>query len=48
MPLDLPAFTKAFNQARDRIRGAGHPVDVAAEQERLCALAPADASEHHK
>jgi hypothetical protein len=48
MPLDLPAFTKAFNRARDRIRGAGHPLDVAAEQERLRALVPADASEHDR
>jgi hypothetical protein len=45
MPLDIPTFTKEFNRARDRVRG-GHSVNIAAEQERLRALVPADASEH--
>ncbi|MEU4607985.1 hypothetical protein AB0F43_33815 [Kribbella sp. NPDC023972] len=47
MPLDVPTFTKEFNRARDRIRG-GQPVDIAAEQERLRAMVPADASEHDR
>jgi hypothetical protein len=47
MPLDLPAFNDAFSRARDRVRG-GQPVDVAAEQEKLRALVPADASEHDR
>jgi hypothetical protein len=47
MPLDVPVFTKEFNRARDRVRG-GQSVDIAAEQERLRALVPADASEHER
>jgi hypothetical protein len=47
MPLDLPAFNDAFSRARDRVRGV-HPVDVAAEQAKLRALVPADASEHDR
>jgi hypothetical protein len=48
MPLDLPAFTKAFNRARHRIQAPGHPADVAAEQEGLRAMVPPDASEHDR
>jgi hypothetical protein len=47
MPLDVPNFTKAFNRARERVR-AGQSVDIEAEQERLRALVPADASEHER
>jgi hypothetical protein len=47
MPLDIPAFNDAFGRARDRVRD-GQPVDVAAEQEKLRALVPADASEHDR
>ena len=47
MPLDIPAFNNAFGRARDRVRG-GQPVDVSAEQEKLRALVPADASEDHR
>lgn len=49
MPLDLPAFNDAFSRARDRVRDGGvRPVDVAAEQEKLRALVPADASDHDR
>jgi hypothetical protein len=44
MPLDIPAFSKAFNRAYDRVHG-GQPVDLAAEQEKLRALVPSDASD---
>ncbi|GAB2668764.1 hypothetical protein [Kribbella swartbergensis] len=47
MPLDVPTFTKEFNRTRDRVHG-GQPVDIAAEQERLRALVPADASDHDR
>lgn len=47
MTLDLPVFTKAFNRARERLR-TGETVDLTAEQERLRALVPADASEHDR
>lgn len=47
MPLDIPAFNDAFGRARDRVRG-GQPVDVTAEQDKLRALVPADASEHDR
>ncbi|MEV6414443.1 hypothetical protein [Kribbella sp. NPDC051718] len=42
MPLDLHAFNNAFLRARDRIREQG--ADIAAEQEKLRALVPDDAS----
>ncbi|RZT13567.1 hypothetical protein EV649_6763 [Kribbella sp. VKM Ac-2569] len=48
MPLDLPAFNDAFGRARDRVRGGVQAVDVAAEQEKLRALVPADASDHDR
>ena len=48
MPLDLPAFNDAFGRARDRVRGGVQLVDVAAEQEKLRALVPADASDHDR
>jgi hypothetical protein len=47
MPLDIPAFNNAFGRARDRVRGT-QPVDVPAEQEKLRALVPADASDDHR
>jgi hypothetical protein len=47
MPLDVPAFNNAFGRARDRMR-AGQPVDIPAEQDKLRALVPADASEHDR
>ncbi|MGZ0152594.1 hypothetical protein ACXJJ3_36430 [Kribbella sp. WER1] len=48
MPLDIPAFNTAVNRARDRIRSAPGRVDVPAEQARLRAMIPADASEHDR
>ena len=48
MPLDLPTFTKAYNRARTRIHTAQHPVDVPAEQARLSAMVPPDASDHDR
>ncbi|MFC6162979.1 hypothetical protein [Kribbella jiaozuonensis] len=45
MPLDIPAFNDAFGRARDRVRG-GQAADIPAEQEKLRALVPTDASEH--
>jgi hypothetical protein len=47
MPLDVPAFNNAFGRARDRMR-AGQPVDIPAEQDKLRALVPADASDDHR
>ncbi|WP_427891212.1 hypothetical protein ACQHIV_02420 [Kribbella sp. GL6] len=46
MPVDPHAFNTAFKRARERVRGGS--VDVAAEQESLRALIPADASEHDR
>ncbi|GAB3835301.1 hypothetical protein [Kribbella italica] len=43
MPVDIEEFTLAFNRARDRVRGVAD-ADVAAEQARLRALVPSDAS----
>ncbi|GAA1569687.1 MULTISPECIES: hypothetical protein [Kribbella] len=48
MPLDLPAFNDAYIRARDRVRGDAPAVDVTAEQERLRALVPADATDHDR
>jgi hypothetical protein len=48
MPLDIPAFNDAFGRARDRVRDDVRPTDVAAEQEKLRALVPADASEEDR
>jgi hypothetical protein len=46
MPLDLPAFNTAVNRARDRIQHATGAVDISAEQARLRAMVPPDATEH--
>jgi hypothetical protein len=48
MPLDIPAFNMAFNRAYDRMYRNGQPADLPAEQEKLRALVPADASEHDR
>lgn len=48
MPLDIPAFTTAFNRAYDRLHRSSQPSDLAAEQEKLRALIPEDASEHDR
>ncbi len=46
MPVDAHAFNMAFKRARDRVRAGS--TDLAAEQERLRALIPDDASEHDR
>ncbi|MFF0270580.1 hypothetical protein [Kribbella sp. NPDC004536] len=46
MPVDAHAFNQAFTRARDRVRGG--TADLAAEQARLRALIPADASQHER
>lgn len=48
MPLDIPAFNAAFNRAYDRVHRSAQPADLAAEQEKLRELVPADASEHDR
>lgn len=48
MPLDIPAFNVAFNRAYDRVHRSGQPTDLAAEQEKLRALIPDDASDHDR
>ncbi|NIK58054.1 hypothetical protein [Kribbella shirazensis] len=45
MPLDIPGFNRAFNEAYDRVHDGRTAVDLAAEQEKLRALIPADASD---
>jgi hypothetical protein len=47
MPLDLAEFNTAFSRARDKVRNQ-EGTDVAAEQEKLRALVPDDASEHDR
>lgn len=47
MPLDVYEFNNAFSRARDKIR-TQDGTDVAAEQEKLRALIPADASDHDR
>jgi hypothetical protein len=47
MPLDLAEFNTAFLRARDRVRNQPG-TDVAAEQAKLLALIPDDASEHDR
>ncbi|GAB2612639.1 hypothetical protein [Kribbella endophytica] len=47
MPLDAHEFTMAFSRARERL-GQSPSGDVAAEQERLRALVPADSSDEDK
>ncbi|GAA3133432.1 hypothetical protein JOF29_002349 [Kribbella aluminosa] len=46
MPLDIPAFNNAFNRAYERVHRGARPTDLAAEQQKLRALVPDDASEH--
>lgn len=46
MPVDPHAFNLAFTRARDRVRAG--TADLAAEQDRLRALIPADASAHDR
>ncbi|WP_329001425.1 hypothetical protein OHA18_00600 [Kribbella sp. NBC_00709] len=48
MPLDIPAFNMALNRAYDRVHRSAQPADLAAEQDKLRALVPADASEHDR
>ncbi|MFD7157392.1 hypothetical protein ACFV9C_22525 [Kribbella sp. NPDC059898] len=48
MTLDLPGFNDAFNRARDRVRSGVPDVSVVAEQDKLRALVPADASDHDR
>lgn len=48
MPLDIPTFNDAFGRAYDRVHRSGQPVDLAAEQDKLRALVPDDASEHDR
>jgi hypothetical protein len=48
MPIDLPAFNDAFNRARDRVRSGVPEASVVAEQNKLRALVPADASDHDR
>jgi hypothetical protein len=48
MPLDIPAFNNAFGRAYDRVHRSAQPADLAAEQEKLRALVPADASEEDR
>jgi hypothetical protein len=48
MPLDIPAFNDAFGRAYDRVHRSAQPADLAAEQEKLRALVPADASEEDR
>lgn len=45
MPLDIPAFNRAFNEAYERVHGGRTAVDLAAEQQKLRALVPSDASD---
>ena len=47
MPLDVAKFNNAFSRARDKVR-TQHGTDVAAEQEKLRALVPEDASDHDR
>lgn len=47
MPLDIAAFNSAFSRARHKIR-TEQGTDVAAEQARLRALVPDDASDHDR
>jgi hypothetical protein len=47
MPLDLPEFNTAFSRARDKVRNQ-EGTDVAAEQAKLRALVPDDASDHDR
>ncbi|NUR96119.1 MAG: hypothetical protein HOV67_12780 [Kribbellaceae bacterium] len=46
MPVDPHTFNLAFKRARDRVRSG--TADLAAEQDRLRALIPADASDHDR
>jgi hypothetical protein len=47
MPLDLAEFNTAFSRARDKVRNQAG-TDVAAEQDKLRALIPDDASDHDR
>jgi hypothetical protein len=47
MPLDLAEFNTAFSRARDKVRNE-EGTDVAAEQAKLRALVPDDASDHDR
>jgi hypothetical protein len=46
--VDIEQFTTAVSRARDRIRENAEPVDIAAEQDKLRAMVPVDATEHEK
>ncbi|GAA1575374.1 hypothetical protein GCM10009789_31000 [Kribbella sancticallisti] len=47
MPLDLPEFNTAYSRARDKVKNE-QGTDVAAEQAKLRALVPDDASDHDR
>jgi hypothetical protein len=48
VPVNIEQFTTAVSRARDRIRENAGPGDIAAEQSKLRAMVPTDATEHEK